>query len=218
MSLGTTVLRTSIGPFFIGHGTQKLFGAFGGHGLEGTGGFFESLGLRPGRRHALVAGVAETTGGTLLTLGALTPLATTALTATMVTAIRKVHMTKGPWVSEGGYEYNAVLIAALTALADSGPGRPSVDAGAFPRMHGAKWALLSLAGGIAGSYLATSPALNPGEAPVEPPASVADPASPGVEEPRFTRDAASPEPVADERRFTRDEVAQQPPHPPASIG
>ncbi len=192
MPLGTTVLRASIGPLFIGHGAQKLFGAFGGHGLEGTGGFFESLGMRPGRRHALAAGVAETAGGALLTVGALTPLATSALTATMVTAIRKVHLDKGFFNTDGGYEFNAVLIAALTALADTGPGRPSVDAGAFPRMHGAKWALLSLAGGVAGSYLATSPALNP-----EP--------------------SAVPEPPAEEPRFTRDAVAQESAHPPASI-
>src|SRR5918993_1309820 len=105
MSFGTTALRASIGPFFIGHGAQKLFGAFGGHGLEGTGGFFESLGLRPGRRHAMAAGVAETAGGALLTLGALTPVATAALTGTMVTAIRKVHVSKGPWNAEGGYEF-----------------------------------------------------------------------------------------------------------------
>ena len=165
MSIGTTVIRGSVGPLFIGHGAQKLWGAFGGHGLEGTGGFFESLGLRPGRRHALAAGLTETVGGALLTLGALTPVATGALTATMVTAIRKVHAPKGPWNAEGGWEYNAVLIAALTALADSGPGAPSVDDRAFPRLHGARWAAVSLAAGVAGSYLATSEKVNGPAAP-----------------------------------------------------
>jgi putative oxidoreductase len=90
-------------------------------------------------------------------LGALTPFATTALTATMVTAIRKVHAAKGPWVTGGGYEYNLVLIAALTALAEHGPGRPSVDG---DRFRGPFWALASLGAGVAGSYLATSPPVN----------------------------------------------------------
>src|SRR5215213_7846155 len=100
MDLGRTALRFVVGPLFVGHGTQKLFGSFGGHGLEGTGGFFESLGLRPGRRHATGAGVAELGGGVLLTLGALTPLAAAAISGVTVTAIRKVHLKNGPWVSE----------------------------------------------------------------------------------------------------------------------
>src|SRR3954469_14015642 len=104
------ISRAVIGGLFVGHGMQKLKGWFGGHGIKGTAGFFEMLGLRPGKRHATAAGLSETVGGGLLTLGALTPLATTLLTGTMVTAIRKVHAPKGPWVTEGGYEYNLVLI------------------------------------------------------------------------------------------------------------
>lgn len=160
MTLGAIAIRGVVGPLFVGHGAQKLFGAFGGHGLEGTAGFFESLGLRPGRRHALAAGIAETSGGALLTLGALTPLATSALTSVMVTAIRKVHLQNGPWVSNGGYEYNLALVALLTALADTGPGRPSVDEARLPWLKGPAWALLSLGAGVAGSYLATSERFN----------------------------------------------------------
>ena len=78
MDLGRLLLRGVVGPLFVGHGTQKLFGWFDGHGVEGTGGFFESLGLRPGKRHAAAAGWAEAGGGALLTLGALTPLASAA--------------------------------------------------------------------------------------------------------------------------------------------
>jgi putative oxidoreductase len=149
-------MRGVIGPLFIGHGTQKLFGWFGGHGLEGTSGFFESaVGLRPGRRHATAAGVAEALGGALLTAGFLTPVASTLITSTMVTAIRKVHAAKGPWVTEGGYEYNLALIAAAFAIAEHGPGKPSVDAAALPRFKGTGWALAQLGAGIAGSYLAT---------------------------------------------------------------
>lgn len=162
MGIGALAVRGTIGPFFIGHGAQKLFGKFGGHGIEGTGGFFESLGLRPGKRHATAAGAAELGAGVLLTAGALTPVAATLVTSTMVTAIRKVHAPKGPWVTEGGYEYNAVLIAAAAALADHGPGKLSVDAALFPDFKGAKWALLAVAAGVAGSYLATEGSLADG--------------------------------------------------------
>ena len=155
MDIGRTILRGVVGPLMIGHGTQKLFGWFGGHGVEGTGGFFESLGMRPGRRHASAAGAAETLGGALVTLGALTPLASTLVSSVMITAIRKVHADKGPWVTGGGYEYNLVMIAAVTALADDGPGRPSADAEVAPWLRGRGWAIASLAAAAAGSWLAT---------------------------------------------------------------
>ena len=74
MKIGRLILRFVVGGYFFGHGTQKLFGWFGGHGPEGTGQFFESLGMRPGKRHAVAAGAAEAGGGTLLVLGAATPL------------------------------------------------------------------------------------------------------------------------------------------------
>ena len=73
MKLGRLILRLIVGGYFFGHGTQKLFGWFGGHGPEGTGQFFESIGLRPGKRHALAAGAAEAGGGALLVVGAATP-------------------------------------------------------------------------------------------------------------------------------------------------
>ena len=131
MQIGRLFLRGVVGPLFVGHGTQKLFGWFGGHGLDGTAGFFESkLGLKPGKRHATAAGASEAIGGALLTVGALTPVAAGLITGTMITAIRKVHAPNGPWVTQGGYEYNAVLIAAVLALTADGPGRPSVDAAA----------------------------------------------------------------------------------------
>src|SRR5215212_11420855 len=180
MRLGALVLRAVIGPLFIGHGTQKLFGWFGGHGIEGTGGYFENLGLRPGKRHATAAGAAEAGGGLLLTLGALTPVATTIVSATMFTAIRKVHASKGPWVTEGGFEYNAVLIAAMTALADTGPGPLSVDEALLPELKGPQWAALSLGSALLGSYLATLPPINKSDAGSdETPETHGDPASNG---------------------------------------
>jgi putative oxidoreductase len=151
MKIGRFLLRLVVGGYFIGHGTQKLFGWFGGHGLEGTGAFFENLGLRPGKRHALAAGVAESGGGTLLVLGAATPLAAAALTATMLTAINRVHLKNGPWVSDGGYEYNLVLIALLLALTETGPGSPSVDDARGSEAHGPKWAIFALLMGVAGA-------------------------------------------------------------------
>jgi putative oxidoreductase len=165
MRLGRLALRGLVGGLFVGHGTQKLFGWFGGPGLDGASGMMEKLDLRPPRRHAMLAGGAETIGGALLALGALTPLSTAMLTGSMVTAIRKVHAPNGPWITGGGWEYNAVLIAALTALAADGPGSLSVDRKALPRLHGAGWALASLAAGVGGSYLMERAPLNQEPAP-----------------------------------------------------
>src|SRR3954451_12833450 len=116
MTLGRLIARVAIGGLFAGHGTQKLFGWFGGSGVEGTAETMHKLELRPARHHALAAGAAETLGGTLLAVGALTPLAASALTATMITAIRKVHFANGPWNTNGGYEYNVALIAGALAI------------------------------------------------------------------------------------------------------
>lgn len=170
MKLGLTVLRVVIGTLFFGHGTQKLFGWFGGHGIEGTAGFFESLGLKPGRRHATAAGAAEAGGGALVALGFLTPAAAAALIGVMSTAIEKVHMKNGPWVTNGGYEYNLVLIAIMVALADVGPGEFSIDHALGTEVNGPGVAALALAGGVAGSYLMTRPSDDNGEPPVAEPA------------------------------------------------
>jgi putative oxidoreductase len=157
VKLGLTLLRWIIGTLFFGHGTQKLFGWFGGHGLDGTAGFFEQLGLRPGRRHATAAGAAEAGGGALVVLGLFTPAAAAALIGTMFTAIRKVHFSKGPWATEGGYEYNLTLIAALLALVDVGPGDFSLDHALGTELKGPLVALLALAGGIGAATVLTRP-------------------------------------------------------------
>jgi putative oxidoreductase len=176
MRFGALLIRAVVGPLFIGHGTQKLFGWFGGHGIEGTGGFFENLGLRPGKRHAIAGGTAEALGGLLITLGAATPVAATMVSSTMVTAIRKVHLSKGPWVTNGGFEYNVVLIAAMTALVETGPGPLSIDEKLLPEAHGPRWAALSLASAVVGSFLATAPPINQSE---EAPETHGDPAANG---------------------------------------
>ncbi len=169
------LLRMIVGGLFVGHGLQKLAGRFGGHGLEATGRAFEGLGLRPGRTHAFAAGAAEAGGGALLAAGAFTPLGATALSATMVTAIRTVHGSKGPWLNNGGYEYNLVLLAIVFAITDAGPGAWSLDAAAGRRRWGAKWALAQLAAGLLGSagavaYGRSRPASEPVSEPAEEPA------------------------------------------------
>lgn len=138
----------------MGHGLQKLTGWFGGHGLKGTGQFFEALELKPGVAHAAAAGASETGGGALIAAGLATPLGATLLSGTMITAIRKVHLSKGVWASDGGYEYNLVLLAIVFALSDVGPGRLSADAARGRERKGLGWAIAQLAAGAAGSTLA----------------------------------------------------------------
>src|SRR5919198_3157195 len=127
MKLLVLLARLLIGGLFIGHGTQKLFGWFGGYGPEGTGGYMESLGLRPGRQHAMAAGATEAGSGVLLALGLATPAAAAGITGVMATAIRTVHQPNGPWVTENGWEYPAVIIATVLAMTEMGPGPASLD-------------------------------------------------------------------------------------------
>ncbi len=151
MKIGRLLLRAAVGGFFIGHGTQKLFGWFGGSGLKNQASQFEGMGLKPGIVHAGAAGAAETLGGAGLLLGYRTPLASASLISVMLTAINRVHLKNGPWASKGGYEYNAVLIAAAASLAESGPGALSLDALRGKERSGAGWGVFSLALGAAGA-------------------------------------------------------------------
>ena len=156
MQIGRLAARAVIGGLFIGHGTQKLFGWFGGPGLSGTEQMMGALEMRPTRANAIAAGLSETAGGALLVLGAATPVAAASLIGTMATAIHKVHRPNGPWVAQGGWEYNAVLIAALTALIDAGPGDVSVDALLGREEWGPAWALGGLAVGGAAAAAAVT--------------------------------------------------------------
>jgi putative oxidoreductase len=151
MKLLILITRLVLGGLFFGHGAQKLFGWFGGYGLDGTGGFFESLGLRPGRQHAMAAGAAEAGGGALLAVGLATPAASAAITGVMTTAIRTVHQPNGPWVTENGWEYPAVIIAAVLAIAEVGPGPVSLDAALGRERSGTGWALAALIAGVGGA-------------------------------------------------------------------
>ena len=121
MDLGLLLLRIVLGLLLVGHGSQKLFGAFGGHGLAGTGGFFASIGFRPGKPMALIAGLSEFGAGVLLVLGLATPLAGAAVIGTMLVA-GSVHAPKGLWGQNGGYELPLTygLLGAVLALTGSG--------------------------------------------------------------------------------------------------
>jgi putative oxidoreductase len=171
MKLGRLLLRVIVGGLFVGHGTQKLFGWFGGGGLDATAEGFEALGLRPGKAHATAAGAAEAGGGALLAAGLATPLAASVLTATMLTAIETVHLKNGPWASKGGYEYNLVLIAAALALVETGPGSLSLDGLRGRERSGAGWMLAAAAGGALGA-LAARQTRRP--APAAPPTPASD--------------------------------------------
>jgi len=135
---GPLVLRVLVGVIFAAHGAQKLFGWFGGYGLEGTGQFFGSIGLNPGTLMALLAGAAELFGGLALVFGLLVRPAAAALAFTMLVAIFAVHIGKGFFMDKGGYEYALALFAASLSLLFSGGGRYAVDAALAPRIAGAR--------------------------------------------------------------------------------
>ncbi len=176
MKIGRLLLRLTVGSLFFGHGTQKLFGWFGGHGLDATANMFDSIGMRPGNRNAIAAGLAEAGGGAGIALGLATPLSASVLTATMLTAVNRVHLKNGPWATNGGYEYNIVLIAAVLALVEVGPGELSFDHLLGNERSGPAWTLAAAALGAAGAlgaHFAAESHPAPPEAPTPAPADTA---------------------------------------------
>jgi putative oxidoreductase len=151
MEIGLLIMRIIVGVPLAAHGAQKLFGMFGGHGFGQTSGMFESMGFRPGKLLAALAGLGEIGGGLALALGLLTPLAAAVIVATMVVAVWGVHLKKGFFAQNGGYEYPLILGAVAAAIAFTGPGSLSVDAVAGWSLAGAKWGLIAVALGIAGA-------------------------------------------------------------------
>ncbi|MFB4163565.1 DoxX family protein [Alteribacillus sp. JSM 102045] len=125
---GLLLIRLVIGISFAAHGAQKLFGWFGGHGLKGTAGFFDSIGIKPGYTMALLAGLGELAGGLLFALGLFTPIAGLLIAITMVVAIVKVHGPNGFWATQSGYEYNLMLAVVGIGIALTGAGVFSIDA------------------------------------------------------------------------------------------
>jgi putative oxidoreductase len=154
MGFGRLLLRLVIGGIFVGHGLQKLTGAFGGGGLAGTEKMMEKTRMFPPQRQALAAALSETVGGAAIVLGVGMPAATAAVTAVMTTAATKVHKPKGFWNANGGYEYNLALAAGATALTIDGPGPLSVDALIGKHRWGVFWGLLGAGAGILASSFA----------------------------------------------------------------
>jgi putative oxidoreductase len=150
MELGLLILRLVVGLGVAAHGAQKLFGAFGGHGVDGTAAFFESVGLRPGKQHAWAAGTAEFGGGLLIALGLVTPFAAAALIGVMTAAVLAVNFRNGFFNTGNGYEYNLVLAAAVFALAGIGAGDWSLDGALGLDLAGTRWALAALGAGLLG--------------------------------------------------------------------
>jgi len=126
-SLSGLALRVPVGTLLAAHGAQKLFGSFGGYGLEGTGQWMASIGLTPGYLMALLAGSAEFFGGLALLLGLLTRPAAVVSAFTMIVAILSVHIGNGLFMSNNGYEFGLALLAITTALAIQGGGACSLD-------------------------------------------------------------------------------------------
>jgi putative oxidoreductase len=153
MEIGLFLLRLTVGLTLAAHGTQKLFGWFGGPGLGATGQFFEMIGFLPGRRQALLAGLAETGGGLLLALGLLTPVAAAIVFSVMLVAAVSVHIRKGFFITSGGYEYTLVLGVAGLTLAFTGPGSLSFDALLGYSRSGAFWGLGALFVGVLGAVV-----------------------------------------------------------------
>jgi putative oxidoreductase len=152
MSYGILLLRLVVGLAFIGHGTQKLFGWFGGYGPVGTGGFFTSQRYRAGVAMAVAAGLCEAVGGALLALGFATPLAAALLAIVMVNAIGAVTFKRGFML---GSELELAYLTVAVSLAAIGPGRFSIDRaiGWDDNISGLWWGVIVLGVALAVSAL-----------------------------------------------------------------
>lgn len=167
MDSGILALRLVLGLLMAAHGAQKLFGWFGGHGLAGTGGFFESLGFRPGRLFASAAGISEFGGGLLVTLGLFGPVGPALMLSVMIVAAVSVHAPNGLFAMSNGIEVPLLYGVGALALVLAGFGLFSFDAllGLTPFWTSmVRWAVLiaGILGGVANLALRRKP----GPAPV----------------------------------------------------
>ena len=127
LGIGVLILRAVVGLTVAAHGAQKLFGWFGGPGLKGFAGTLGQLNIRPAPLWAVVAGLAEFLGGLALALGLVTPLAAYAIAGSMLVAIATVHLSRGFWNHNGGFEVPLTSLASVVAIALAGPGAYSLD-------------------------------------------------------------------------------------------
>nr|WP_234342527.1 DoxX family protein [Streptomyces sp. NRRL B-3648] len=148
---GLLLIRLVFGLYMAGHGAQKVFGLFGGHGLSATARGFEALGYRPGKLFAVIGGLSELLGGLGLALGLLTPLAAAALIGVMINAMATVTAAHGAWETDGGVEYNVCIAVVALSVAAIGPGRLSADRlFLFPWGRGG-WGAAAVALGLGGA-------------------------------------------------------------------
>lgn len=154
VDLGVLIVRVAVGLTFSLHGMQKLFGWFGGGGLDGTARWFRSLGFGDGRAAVALAGSSEIGGGLGLAAGLLTPLAATAMIGTMTTAAFVNNADGGFWSVSKGWELNGYLIAVAWAVATTGPGRWSLDAVlGLDHLSGARTGVAALVVGVGLGWL-----------------------------------------------------------------
>ncbi|MFF9652777.1 DoxX family protein [Streptomyces sp. NPDC014622] len=145
---GLLLIRLTFGLLLAGHGAQKLFGLFGGHGLTATGMGFETLGFHPGKLFAVIGGGSEFLGGLGLAVGLFTPLAAAALIGMMITAMVTVTGAHGLWDTDGGVEYNVCIALVALSIAAIGPGRLAFDR--FFRWGDGGWREAAFALGLGG--------------------------------------------------------------------
>ena len=167
LDLAILIARLVIGLGLAAHGSQKLFGWFGGYGIKGTGGFMEALGFRPGSLFATLAGASEFFGGLLVALGFAGPIGPAIILATMIVAIVSVHISKGFLAQNGGWEMPGIYSAAVITFACAGYGMYSIDAN-VPAMAALQtptvvWSVLGLGvvGGIANLLIRRVPKATP---------------------------------------------------------
>ena len=150
MEIGLLIVRVVVGALLVGHGSQKLFGWFGGYGLKGTGGYMESFGLRPGPLFAFAAGAAELTGGLAFATGLLTPVAAALVASTMLVASRTDHAGKGLWIYNGGFEFVLTNAAVVIGFAFAGAGAWSLDHAIGWDVSGTWWGIVASVAALLG--------------------------------------------------------------------
>ena len=151
LSIGLLIARVMLGIGIAAHGSQKLFGWFGGYGLAGTGGFFEGMGFRPGKLFAATSGLSEVLGGLLVALGLFGPVGPALMIAVMLVAITTVHWPNGFFVANKGYEHPLLYAAGAAALAFTGFGVFSLDALLGLELTSPVWSLGAVILGVAGA-------------------------------------------------------------------